>query len=1070
MPGFTPVDPRQSFPELEQRVLARWRERDVFDRSLANREGAEVWSFYEGPPTANGRPGSHHVLSRVFKDVYPRYRTMRGYRVPRKAGWDCHGLPVELEVEKELGISSKQEIEEYGIAEFNARCRASVFEYVEEWNRLTERIGFWIDLDDPYVTLEDDYIESVWWSLRKLWDDGRLYEGHKVVPYCPRCGTALSSHEVALGYQDVEDPSIYVRFKLLAKADGPAIDESLLVWTTTPWTLPGNVAVAVAPDVTYVRARVGNEPIDQETVILAEPLVEKVLGEEAQIVDRLPGSELVGRQYRGPIFALEDGGPDDAFRVIAGDFVTTEDGTGLVHIAPAFGEDDYRVAAENELFDPTDHGSLYNPVGLDGRFDKRVAGFEDKFVKAPEVTRALIDDLDRRGLLFREQVYEHSYPHCWRCGTALLYYAKSSWYVATSQARERLLANNEGIGWHPEHIKHGRFGKWLENNVDWALSRDRYWGTPLPIWECAAEGCDGRFCAGSVAELRERAGAEVPDDLHRPYIDEVTVECERCGGEMRRVESVIDTWYDSGAMPFAQFHYPFENEELFAERFPADFICEAIDQTRGWFYTLLAESTLLFGESSYRNCVCLGLILDPEGQKMSKSKGNVVEPWDVIAAHGADAFRWYYLTAQQPWSGYRFSVDTVGESVRQFLLTLWNTYSFWVLYANAESLGPEDFRAAPEPAEDLDRWALSKLQATVASVTEHMDEFDCTAAGREIAEFVEELSNWYVRLSRRRFWEGDRAAFATLRHCLLEVTALLAPFTPFLADEIHLNLAGGEAEDLGGLPDSVHLRDFPQPDPALADPDLEAAMEAVRLTVELGRAARAQAKAKMRQPLRRAVIVANDAEREAISARAELVKAELNVKQLDFVSEESELVSYAVKPNYRSLGPRFGKRMPQVAAAVGALDPTHVAQVMSEGGEVGISVDGDEHALGPDEFSLSLQPLEGYEVEAEAGHAVALQLELDDELRREGLAREIVHAVQNARKEAGLEITDRIALSLGGDEELLAAAKEHQPYISGEVLATSVAYDGAEGTSAILDGHELRITITRSLTPQPPRR
>jgi isoleucyl-tRNA synthetase len=1069
MSGFRPVDPKQSFPALEERILERWRERDVFARSLANREGAEVWSFYEGPPTANGKPGSHHVLSRVFKDIYPRYRTMRGYRVPRKAGWDCHGLPVELEVEKQLGIASKQEIEEYGIAEFNQRCRESVFEYVEEWNRLTERIGFWIDLDNPYVTLENDYIESVWWSLRRLWDDERLYEGHKVVPYCPRCGTALSSHEVALGYKDVSDPSIYVRFPLLGE-DGGGAGESLLVWTTTPWTLPGNVAVAVAPDVTYARARVGDE-----VLIVAEPLVGRVLGEEVEVLGRLLGSELVGRQYKGPVFALEDREPG-GFPVIEGAFVTTDDGTGLVHIAPAFGEDDYRVAAENEIFDPTDHASLYNPVKPDGRFDARVSGFEGRFVKDPEVTRGLIDDLDGRGLLFREQVYEHAYPHCWRCGTALLYYAKSSWYVATSGARDDLLANNERIGWHPEHIKHGRFGKWLENNVDWALSRDRYWGTPLPIWECAAEGCDGRFCAGSVAELRERARGEVPDDLHRPYIDAVTVECEQCGGEMRRVESVIDTWYDSGAMPFAQFHYPFENEELFAERFPADFICEAIDQTRGWFYTLLAESTLLFGESSYRNCVCLGLILDPEGQKMSKSKGNVVEPWEVIDAHGADAFRWYYLTAQQPWSGYRFSVDTVGESVRQFLLTLWNTYSFWVLYANADDLTPDDFdsptsfRCSFSPdsgdkeqrsmGEDLDRWVLSRLQATMATVTERMDSFDCTAAGRAIAEFVEELSNWYVRLSRRRFWEGDKAAFATLRHCLLETAALLAPFTPFLAEEIHLNLAGGEAERLGELPDSVHLRDFPAPDAALADPELETAMEAVRLTVELGRAARAQAKAKMRQPLRRAVIVANDAEREAISTRAGLVKAELNVKELDFVSEEGELVSYAVKPNYRSLGPRFGKRMPQVAAAVAALDPVHVAAVMAEGGEVGIAIDGDEHALGADEVNLSLQPLEGYEVEAEAGHAVALQLELDDELRREGLAREIVHAVQNARKEAGLEITDRIELSLGGDEELLAAARAHEDYVSGEVLATAVAYDAAGNVSAKLDGRELAIAIS----------
>ena len=1051
-------------------MLARWRERDVFARSLSNREGAEVWSFYEGPPTANGRPGSHHVLSRVFKDVYPRYRTMRGYRVPRKAGWDCHGLPVELEVEKELGISSKQEIEEYGIAEFNRRCRESVFEYVEEWNRLTERIGFWIDLDDPYVTLADDYIESVWWSLRRLWDEGRLYEGHKVVPYCPRCGTALSSHEVALGYQDVEDPSIYVRFPLL-DAEGGDADESLLVWTTTPWTLPGNAAVAVAPSVTYVKARV-----EGETLVLAEPLVERVLGEEVEIADRFPGTELIGRSYRGPVFAIHDREPE-SYPVVGGDFVTTEDGTGLVHIAPAFGEDDYAVAAANGIFDPTEHGTLYNPVELDGTFAHDVAGFEGRFVKDPEVTRALIDDLDRRGLLFREQVYEHAYPHCWRCGTPLLYYAKSSWYVSTSQAREQLLANNAEIGWHPEHIKEGRFGRWLENNVDWALSRDRYWGTPLPIWECESDDCDGRFCAGSVAELRERARGEVPDDLHRPYIDEVVLDCERCGGEMRRVESVIDTWYDSGAMPFAQFHYPFENEELFEERFPADFICEAIDQTRGWFYTLLAESTLLFDTSSYRNCVCLGLILDPDGQKMSKSKGNVVEPWEVISTHGADAFRWYYLTAQQPWSGYRFSVETVGESVRQFLLTLWNTYSFWVLYANAERVGPEDFdrtsfRCSFAPnsvgkeqlsiGEDLDRWVLSRLQSTVTAVREQMDRFDCTAAGREIAAFVDELSNWYVRLSRRRFWEGDRAAFATLRHCLLETAALLAPFTPFLADEIHLNLAGGEAEELGELPDSVHLRNFPESDESLSDPELEAAMGAVRLTVELGRAARAQAKAKVRQPLRRAVIVANDAEREAISARAELVKSELNVKALDFVTEEAELVSYAVKPNYRALGPRFGKRMPQAAAAVEALDPVHVAEVMSDGGEVGISIEGDEHTLAPDEVNLVLQPLEGYEVEAEAGHAVALQLELDDELRREGLAREIVHAVQNARKEAGLDITDRITLGLGGDEELLAAAREHEPYIAGEVLATAVTYDPADGVTAKLDGRELAISIVRA--------
>ncbi|HEX8754157.1 MAG TPA: isoleucine--tRNA ligase [Solirubrobacterales bacterium] len=1052
MPGFEPVDPKQSFPELEERVLARWREEDLFRRSLENRAGAEVWSFYEGPPTANGRPGSHHVLARVFKDVYPRYKTMCGYRVPRKAGWDCHGLPVELEVEKQLGISSKQEIEEFGIAEFNARCRESVFEYVEEWNRLTERIAFWIDLEDPYVTLEDPYIESVWWSLRRLWDAGRLYEGHKVVPYCPRCGTALSSHEVALGYQDVKDPSIYIRFPLAG-----AERESLLVWTTTPWTLPGNVAVGANPAVTYARVQVG-----EEVLVLAEPLVEKVLGEDVEVLERVAGEELIGSHYSGPVFPAADREPG-TYPVIAGDFVTTEDGTGLVHIAPAFGEDDYAVAAANGIFDPTSHGTLYNPVGLDGTFDQRVTGFAGKFVKDPEVTSELIADLRGRGLLFREQSYEHAYPHCWRCGTPLLYYAKSSWYIATSQVRDRLLANNETIGWHPEHIKHGRFGRWLENNVDWALSRDRYWGTPLPVWECRGEGCEERFCAGSVAELAERARGEVPADLHRPYIDEVVLDCEKCGGEMRRVESVIDTWYDSGAMPYAQFHYPFEGTEEFEERFPADYICEAIDQTRGWFYTLLAESTLLFDTSSFRNCVCLGLILDPEGQKMSKSRGNVVDPWDVIAAHGADAFRWYYLTSQQPWSGYRFSVETVGESVRQFLLTLWNTYSFWVLYANAEDLGPLDFRGPLEPANDLDRWALSRLQATIATVRERMDDFDCTTAGRTIAEFVEELSNWYVRLSRRRFWDGDRAAFATLRHCLLETAAMLAPFVPFLADEIHLNLAGGCLRQTEDLAESVHLRDFPQVDPALADPGLEAGMEAVRLTVELGRAARAKAKAKVRQPLRRAVIVANETERAAIEARAGLVTVELNVKELDFVTDTSELVSYQAKPNYRALGPRFGNRMPQVAAAVEALDPAHVASVLAEGGAIGIAIDGVDHGLGPEDITLALQPLEGYEVEAGAGHAVALQLELDEELRREGLAREIVHAVQNARKDAGLEITDRIELTLGGDPELLDAARAHQDYLSGEVLATAVAYDGADaGAAAKIDGRELRIAVSRA--------
>jgi isoleucyl-tRNA synthetase len=1059
MARYRPVDSKQSFPELEERILERWRERDVFHRSLAQREGSPVWSFYEGPPTANGRPGSHHVLSRVFKDIYPRFRTMRGYKVPRKAGWDCHGLPVELEIERELGISSKHEIEAYGIAEFNALCRGSVFRYVEEWNRLTERIGFWIDLDDPYVTLANEYIESVWWSLRRIWDDGRLYQGHKVVPYCPRCGTALSSHEVAQGYKEIEDPSVYVRLPVTTPGGPLREGDALLVWTTTPWTLISNAAIAVGPEIEYVRARANGD-----VYVVAADRVESVLGERAEILDRFAGSAIAGAAYEPPFSYITDYGPR-GHTVLEADFVTTDEGTGLVHTAIAFGEDDFRLGEQYGV-------KLQNPVRPDGTFDERITDYAGRFVKDadPEIVEALREG----GKLLRAETYAHAYPHCWRCETPLLYYAKSSWYIATTEVRDRMLATNEEIGWHPEHIKHGRFGKWLEGNVDWALSRERYWGTPLPIWQCESAECEQRVCVGSIDELRERGG-DVPDDLHRPYIDEVVLPCEACGGEMRRVPDVIDAWYDSGSMPFAQFHYPFQGQEAFEERFPAEFICEAVDQTRGWFYSLLAISVLLFDTSSYRHCVCLGLILDPEGHKMSKSRGNVVEPGDVIDRHGADAFRWYYLTSQQPWAGYRFSVETVGEAVRQFMLTLWNTYSFWVLYANAEDLRPADFtesadsRQTPDrtqqspQAHALDRWALSRLQATIREVTERLEAFDSTRAGRAIVAYVDELSNWYVRLSRRRFWEGDLAAFATLRRCLLDVAALLAPFVPFLADEIYVNLAGGEAQEFGPAPDSVHLVDFPLPDGGLEDADLELGMEAVRRAVELGRAARAQAGVKVRQPLRKAVIVAKGRERDQIERLSELVARELNVKQVEFVAEEAELVSYQVKPNYRSLGPRFGKLMPQAAAAVEALDPAAVAAAVAGERKVGIRVNGGEHELAPDDVTLVLQPLDGYQVEAESGRAVAVALELDDELRREGLAREVVHAVQNARRQAGLEITDRIELRLAGDPELLEAARAHEDYVGGETLATSVAYDGVEdGSEARIEGRELQIALTAS--------
>jgi isoleucyl-tRNA synthetase len=1017
MATYRPVDSAQSFPELELAVLERWRERDVFHESIRRREGAPLFTFSEGPPTANGRPGSHHVLSRVFKDVFPRYRTMTGHQVPRKGGWDCHGLPVELEIEKELGFTSKHDIERYGIAEFNAKCRESVLRYIDEWNALTERIGFWLDTDDAYYTLSDDYIESVWWGLKQVYDQGLLTEGHRVVPYCPRCGTALSSHEVAVGYRDTIDPSVFVKFPL---KDDPSV--SLLAWTTMPWTLLPHAAIAVDPDVTYARARLGDDRL-----ILAESLVERVLGEEAEIEETMPGSALLGLGYEAPFPYITDYG-ERGHTVLAGDFVSIEDGTGVVHTGAAFGEDDFRLATDNGL-------TIHNPVRPDGTFDERTGPFADMNVRAADPL--IIDALRESGRLLRAGEYEHAYPHCWRCDTPLIYYAKTGWYVRTTERREELLAANETINWYPEHIKHGRFGKWLENNVDWALSRERYWGTPLPIWRAE----DGEVvCIGSRDELRA-LGAEIPDDLHRPYVDDVTF--ERAGKVFRRVPDLIDVWWDSGSMPFAQWHAPFDNEAVFEERFPADYICEGLDQTRGWFYSMLAVSVLLFGESSYRTCLCLGLILDPDGQKMSKSKGNVVVPWDVLDTHGADAFRWYYFTSKQPWDGYRFSLETVGEAVRQVLKTLWNSYAFFVQYANLAG----DL-SGPAKETDLDRWIRSRLAATTERVRERMDDYDTTFAGRAIAEFVDDLSNWYLRLSRRRFWGGDDpAAFNTLRDCLVDATKLLAPLTPFVADEIYDNLDGSEP--------SVHLCDFPEP--GERDEQLEWQMQVVRDAVELGRAARGHAKMKVRQPLREAVVVAADRERTAIERLDSLLTEELNVKSVRYVSEADELGRFELKPNYRALGPRFGKHMPQVAAAIASLDPAK----LRDGGSAGVNIDGQEHQIGSDDVQMTLQPLEGYQVERSGTHAVALNLELDDALRREGLAREVVHAVQGARKDAGLNIEDRIALTLGGDDDLLDAARAHEEYLARETLATSLAYDGADGAVADIEGHRLRISVER---------
>jgi isoleucyl-tRNA synthetase len=1040
------VDAHQELPALERVVLERWRERDVFAQSLRMRADAPRWVFYEGPPTANGRPGSHHVLSRVFKDLYPRYKTMRGYRVERKGGWDCHGLPVEIGVEQELGLSSKAEIERYGIERFNARCRESVFAYLEEWNALTERIGFWVDLEDAYRTLDESYIESVWWALAEIDRKGLLYEGHKVVPYCPRCGTALSSHEVALGYEDVVDPSVFVKLPLRGR------QEKLLVWTTTPWTLPGNVAVAVRGDVEYVRVRHGSE-----TLIVAAPLAQRVLGEGLEVLGSCSGRELSELRYEGPIFPQEGLQPT-GYPVLAADFVTTEDGTGIVHLAPAFGEDDFDVARAEGL-------SWRNPVAADGTYSVDVrahdgGSYEGRFVKDPALTEELIADLDSRGLLLRRSDYEHSYPHCWRCGTPLIYYAKPSWYIATSRVRERMLAANSTVSWHPPHIKEGRFGDWLKNNVDWAISRERYWGTPLPVWRCER---GHTRTVGSFAELERLSGVSL-EDHHRPYVDEIELPCERdgCGMPMRRVPEVIDVWFDSGAMPFAQHHAPLEHEQRFHERFPADFICEALDQTRGWFYSLLAVSTLLFDRSPYRNVVCLGLILDAEGQKMSKSKGNTVEPWQVLDSYGADAFRWYFFTSKQPWDGYRFSEQAIGEGVRLFLKQLWSTYFFYVLYAHANraALTAAGEGGAP-PARDLDRWALSRAASTAELVAERLDAYDATSAGRAIAELVDELSNWYVRRSRRRFWDGDAAAFGTLRECLLIVSRLLAPLCPFIADEIYDNLDGALA--------SVHLCDFPAGEELPArDPQLEEAMAIARETVRLGLGARARAKIKVRQPLAEAVVVADGRERAAIERLADLVGEELNVRRVRFVEAAEELGEYEVKANYRTLGPLFGKDMPLVAEAIAALDPAAVAAALltgngdgdadsdGQGGErrggVGIAVSGREHTLSREDVILTMKAPEGYSVEREGAHAVALDIAIDAELLREGRSREIVHAVQNARRNAGLEVEDRIELLLGGDPALIEAARAHERHLAAETLALSLSLD--DGDPAAMDHRE----------------
>jgi isoleucyl-tRNA synthetase len=1007
--GYEPLPSHVDLPALERAVIEGWRSTKVFQRSIDATAHGPAWTFYEGPPTANGMPGTHHVEARAFKDVFPRYRTMKGYHVPRIAGWDCHGLPVELAVEKELGFTGKPDIEAYGIAKFNAECRENVQRHVDAFEAMSERMGYWADYEHAYWTMTPDYVESVWWALKTIFAKGLLVEDYRVAPYCPRCGTTLSDHEVAQGYEDVTDPSVYVRFPLTS---GPwAGKADLLVWTTTPWTLVSNTAVAVHPDVSYVVAGT-----DAGAFVIAEPLLRQVLGEDAVVRQTFSGRDLERWTYRRPFDFVEMEG---ANFVVLADYVTTQDGTGLVHQAPAFGADDLAVSKAYDL-------PVVNPVGRDGQFLAELPQIGGQFFKDADET--LVADLKARGLLFRHVPYTHSYPHCWRCHTPLMYYALPSWYVRTTAIKDRLLAENEGTNWYPSTIKHGRYGDWLNNNIDWALSRDRYWGTPLPVWRNDADP-SRMVCVGSLAELRELSGIDLADP-HRPYVDDVTFTLPDEEGTYRRVPQVIDAWFDSGSMPFAQFGAPYRNADAASAAYPADFICEAIDQTRGWFYSLMAVGTLVFDRSSYRNVVCLGHILAEDGRKMSKHLGNVLEPIPLMDRHGADALRWFMLCSGSPWSSRRVGHKVLDEIASKVIRTYWSVASFQSLYARANGWTPA---AASGELTVLDRWALSELHRVAAEVEDALENFDTARAGKALAAYIDDLSNWYVRRSRRRFWDGDPAALSTLHECLDVLTRLLAPFIPFVTERVW----GALFVPTGDV-DSVHLARWPDADPSLIDADLSDQVGIVRRLVELGRSARADSKMKTRQPLSQALISAPGwiALPEGLKSQ---VREELNVVQLANLSDAGELVELAVKPNFRELGRRFGKRTQSVATAISAVDAETFVDAY-RAGTARVEVDGEWFDISGDEVVVAETPRSGWAVASAGSDTVALDLELTHELRLAGLVREIIRMIQEARKNAGLDVTDRIELwwRVGGSPEPAEAIRTHGELLAGEVLASAV--------------------------------
>ena len=1007
------------FVEREREVEKFWRDNHIFEKSIEDRKDAPTYMFYDGPPTANGKPHIGHALTRVIKDMIPRYRTMKGYKVPRKAGWDTHGLPVEIEVEKELGINGKEQIEKYGVAPFIEKCKESVWKYKSMWEQFSNVIGFWADMDDPYVTYHNSYIESEWWALKQIWDKGLLYKGFKVVPYCPRCGTPLSSHEVAQGYKDVKERSAIVRFK---KKDE---DVYFLAWTTTPWTLPSNVALCVNPDEEYSKVKQGDY-----TYILASALVETVLKDDYTVLETYKGKELEGIEYEPLWGGLNVKGK--AWFVVCDNYVTLTDGTGIVHIAPAFGEDDSRIGRNYNL-------PFVQLVDAQGNLTKETK-WEGVFVK--DADKLVLKDLEENGKLFDAPVFEHSYPHCWRCNTPLIYYARESWYIKMTAVKEDLIRNNNTISWIPESIGKGRFGDWLENIQDWAVSRNRYWGTPLNVWICE---CGHMHSIGSIEELKSMS-KNCPEDieLHRPYIDAVTITCPECGKEMRRTPEVLDAWFDSGSMPFAQHHYPFENQEKFEAQYPADFISEAVDQTRGWFYSLLAISTLIFNRAPYKNVIVMGHVQDEDGQKMSKSKGNAVDPMDALNKFGADAIRWYFYVNSAPWLPNRFHDKAVEEGQRKFLGTLWNTYAFYVLYADIDNFDPTKYTLDYEKLSVMDKWLLSKLNTLVKTVDEYLNNYKITETARALQSFTDDMSNWYVRRCRERFWakgmEQDKInAYMTLYTALITLSKISAPMIPFMTEEIYQNLVRSVDKS---APESIHLTDFPKVNEEFIDKDLEVSMDEVLDIVVLGRAARNSANIKNRQPIGNMYV---KAENVLSPFYVEIIEDELNVKAVEFKDDVEEFVSYSFKPQLKTVGPKYGKLLGKIKEALSNLDGHKAMQELNTDGALNFDFDGEKVVLGREDLLIETAKNDNFVTEADNKVTVVLDIRLDDALLEEGFVRELISKIQTMRKEAGLEVVDHIVLSQSGNDRIAEIIKKNEAVIKNDTLADEIVYNNVEG-------------------------